>query len=97
MRLHKGDMIEIDDKHNPSLRRIMTVHRLKAENQQLFLAEHKEAGALQDRHDSKKEAYLNDPFRWDMASISSLRSRKAVKVLVDPLGNLRAARSNVPR
>ena len=52
MRLMKGDMIEIND--TDGQRRIKAVHRLKAENQQLFLAEHTEGGPLQERHDKKK-------------------------------------------
>jgi len=95
MRLHKGDTIEVDDKTDPGVRRYMTIHRLKVENQQLFLAEHKEAGPLQDRHDKKRAGFENDPFRWDMASISSLKSRQAIKVKVDEVGRVTRVRSNV--
>ncbi len=97
MRLHKGDTVEIDNKYKPGIRQIMVVHQLRAQNQQLFLALHTEGGPLQKRHESKLEIYRNDPFEWDMVSISGFKKRDARKVHIDPLGRPRLSKSNVLR
>jgi CRISPR-associated endonuclease Csn1 len=52
------------------------------------LAAHNEAGSLQDRHDSKKPENANDPFRWLLASYSTLKTLNAQRVRVDELGRL---------
>lgn len=88
MRLHKGDMIEVDD--TDGARRIKTVHRIEISANRLRLAPHNEGGKLQDRHADK-----NDPFRWDFANIPALKDRRALKMKVDAVGNVRQARSNV--
>jgi CRISPR-associated endonuclease Csn1 len=82
MRVHKGDMIEVTGKDGQ--RRIMRVVQLKIASNRLLLAEHKEAGPLQDRHDDK-----DDSFRWDMATIAKLKERCARLVHVDEIGRVR--------
>ena len=72
MRVHKGDMIEVDD--TDGLRRIKTVHRLSPSNNILYLAAHNEGGELQKRHDDK-----DDLFRWDFANIGGLKKRNAAQ------------------
>jgi CRISPR-associated endonuclease Csn1 len=86
MRVHKGDMIELADKDGK--RRIKRVVQLQISASRLCLAEHIEAGPLQDRHDSKGD-YKDDPFRWDLAAISNLKSRDARLVYVDEIGRVR--------
>lgn len=92
MRLHKGDTIEVE---HDGRRKIMVVHRLKPSSNQIFLAEHKEGGELEKRHEKKLEQYAGDPFRWDMATIGLLKARGARKVLIDEIGRVRYERSNV--
>jgi len=87
MRVHKGDMIELDDPDGE--RRLKTVHRLSPSNNILYLACHNEAGELQKRHDDK-----NDLFRWDFANIGGLKKRNARKVKIDELGRITLAKSN---
>lgn len=87
MRLSKGDMIEIDD--TDGVRRIKTVHRIEISANRIRLAAHNEGGKLNDRHKDQ-----NDPFRWDLANIHRLKARAARKVKVDPIGEVRHARSN---
>jgi len=88
MRLHKGDMIEVDDTDGE--RRVKTVHVLQPSERRVFLAPHHEGGALQKRHDNK-----DDLFRWDFANIAGLKKRNARKVKVDEVGRMKQARSNV--
>ncbi len=87
MRLHKGDMIEVDDNGK---RQIMVVHRLSPSNNVLYLAAHHEGGELAKRHNDS-----DDLFRWDFANIGKLKHRNARKVIVDEIGRLRYARSNI--
>lgn len=82
MRLHKGDLVEIDDKDG--VRRRKRVVRLSPSNNIVYLAGHNEAGDLQKRHNDKE-----DPFRWDFAAISGLNDRKARKVRVNEIGQVR--------
>lgn len=88
MRVHKGDLIEVDD--TDGQRRIKTVHRLSPSNNVLYLAAHNEGGELQKRHDDK-----DDPFRWDFANIGGLRKRNARKVRITENGQQLGVRSNV--
>jgi len=81
MRLHKGDMVEIDDKDGE--RRVKRVVRLSPSNGIVYLVAHNEAGDLQKRHDDAE-----DPFRWDFANIGGMRARGARRVKVDELGSL---------
>jgi hypothetical protein len=48
------------------------------------LAEHKEAGNLQQRNDD-----ANDDFRWLYLAFSQMKTRLARKVTVDILGRVR--------
>ena len=79
MRLHKGDLVEIDDPDG--VRRIKKVVQLREVSGHLFMATHHEAGTLQARHEDTEDA-----FRWDMASIARMNERKARKVRVDAMG-----------
>lgn len=87
MRIHKGDMIEVD--RNGS-RTLMVVHRLSPSNNVLYLAPHNEGGDLARRHSDE-----DDSFRWDFANIGGLRGRKARMLNVDEIGRLRSARTNI--
>lgn len=81
MRLHKGDLVEIDDKDGA--RRIKRVVRLSPSNGVVYLVAHNEAGDYQKRHDDPE-----DPFRWDFANIGGMRGRNARKVAVNEVGEL---------
>lgn len=80
MRVFKGDLIVVDD---GGKRTAMVVHRLDAANSRFKLAPHHETGNLDQRH-----ADPSDPFRWLMASYSTLRTLNAERVRVDELGRL---------
>lgn len=67
MRLHKGDLVEVEDNGE---RRIKRVVRINPSGGRLYLAAHDEGGELAKRHDD-----ADDPFRWDLASISKLKER----------------------
>ena len=82
MRLHKGDMIQLFDADG--VNRIKKIVRINPSANRLFLAEHQEAGVLQKRHDDK-----DDPFRWDLATISKLKERRARRVRIDQTGRVR--------
>lgn len=88
MRLHKGDMVEVEDAD--SIRRIKTVVRLSPSNNIVYLVPHNEAGDFQKRHDDK-----DDFFRWDFANIGKLRERGAIAVHIDEIGRVKRKRSNV--
>ena len=81
MRLHKNDLICVED--NPGERRIMRVVRLEPSNGRIRLAEHIEAGEISKRHDDGE-----DLFRWDLATVSKLKARKARLLHVDPIGRV---------
>ncbi len=81
MRVHKEDLIELDDKNGQ--RQIYRVVKLDVSAQRLSLAFHYEGGILQSRHEDKE-----DPFRWDFAAMSTLQKRAARKVMVDLLGGV---------
>ena len=81
MRLHKGDLVRLDHDGRP---RIMRVARLEPANNRLRMVEHVEAGELDKRH-----ADPDDPFRWLIVAFDKLRTRKARRVTVDPLGQVR--------
>ena len=88
MRVHKGDMLELDD--TDGIRRMKTVISVNPSANRLYLVEHTEGGTYQVRHDDK-----NDPFQWDLAGISRLKARNCVAVHVDAIGGKRKHRSNV--
>ncbi|WP_434625701.1 type II CRISPR RNA-guided endonuclease Cas9 [Azospirillum sp. B2RO_4] len=81
MRLHKGDLVKLE--HDGRLR-IMRVARLEPANNRLRMVEHVDAGELDKRH-----ADPDDPFRWLIVAFDKLRTRKARRVTVDPLGTVR--------
>jgi len=81
MRLHKGDFLKLE---HDGIERVMRVVRLEQKAGRLRLAEHHEAGNLQERHDDNE-----DPFRWAFVQFNHLRSRHARKVQVDMLGRVR--------
>ncbi len=81
MRLHKGDLVRLE--HNGRLR-VMRVVQLAPSNNRVVMAEHFEAGKLDERHKDQ-----NDPFCWLFAAFNTLRQRKARRVTVDPLGRVR--------
>jgi CRISPR-associated endonuclease Csn1 len=85
MRVFKGDLIALDFNGQ---RTVMVVHRLEASADRMRLAAHNESGSLQDRHESKKPEYKDDPFRWLIASYSTLKTMNAERVRVDELGRL---------
>lgn len=79
MRLHKGDLVEIDDKDG--VRRVKRVVVINPSANRFYLAVHSEGGKLQDRHDDP-----DDPFRWDLAGISSIQKRNARKIKINEIG-----------
>ena len=89
MRVHKGDMIELDEAGGGQ-RHIKTVHRLSISNNIIYLAAHNEGGELEKRNNNKED----DPFEWDRANIPGLKRRNARKVHVDEIGCVLVARSN---
>lgn len=80
MRLHKGDLVEIDDKDG--VRRVKRVVRINPSASRLYLAGHNEAGNLQERHEDPEDA-----FRWDLAGISTMKDRNARHFRVDEAGH----------
>jgi CRISPR-associated endonuclease Csn1 len=80
MRLHKGDLVEIDDKDG--IRRVKRVVRINPSANRVFLSGHNDAGNLQDRHNDG-----DDQFRWDLAGIGGMQERKATKLRVNEIGN----------
>ncbi|MCH9809488.1 MAG: type II CRISPR RNA-guided endonuclease Cas9 [Alphaproteobacteria bacterium] len=85
MRVHKGDVIELD--HNGK-RKLMSVHRLEISSKRLRLAEHFEGGQL----DKRKTA---GEFNWMFRSFEVLRKNNARLVHVDILGKVLAKNSNI--
>ncbi len=67
MRVHKGDMVEVEDGGERKIKRVV---RINPSGARLYLAAHDEGGELAKRHDDDE-----DPFRWDLASISRLKER----------------------
>jgi len=82
MRLHKNDTIQLFDEDG--VNRIKRVVRIAPSANRLMLAEHMQAGKLQERHDDKEDA-----FRWDLATIGKLKARRARQVRVDETGRVR--------
>jgi len=80
MRVFKGDLIKLEANGEEEIKR---VYRLNVAANRLWLAGARESGNLQARHDDP-----DDPFRWDFATISKLKERRARKVHVDPLGRV---------
>tara|TARA_E500000305_G_scaffold109307_1_gene113938 strand:+ start:4797 stop:7952 length:3156 start_codon:yes stop_codon:yes gene_type:complete len=80
IRLHKGDLIQVE--HN-GVRTIMRVYWLEPSNNRIRLAGNTEAGSLDKRHKDP-----DDPFRWFMAGYSTLKKSNARPVRVDVLGQV---------
>lgn len=87
MRLHKGDLVEVDD--TDGVRRIKLVVRLEPSAGRVRLVPHNEGGKLDERHNDP-----DDSFRWDLASISGLKSRNCVAVRIDAVGRKQLMKSN---
>lgn len=87
MRLHKADMIEIDEDGTRVLRRVI---RLVPSGERIFLADPNAAGSLATRNSDPA-----DPFRWQIVSAETLRKRRARAVRIDMLGRARYRKSNV--
>jgi len=83
MRLHKGDTLQLFDEDGTA-NQIKRVNGLQAKQTRVQLANHFEAGSLEKRH---KEP--DDPFRWDLATISKLMTRRARRVRIDEIGRVR--------
>ena len=82
MRVHRGDFIEADLGEG---RRVYRVVQLRPSANKVFLAQHNEGGSLQKRHKSSTE---EDPFRFMMPVYSTLKTAKARRVRVDPIGRV---------
>lgn len=80
MRVRNGDLLMLEHEGEE---KVMQVVRLNPSGNRFYLAPAHEAGKFADRH---KDA--NDDFRWDLAGISGLKSRKARLVRVTPDGQL---------
>ncbi len=80
MRVRNGDLIRLE---NEGMERVMRVVRLNPSGNRIYLAAANEAGDYQRRHDDP-----DDDFRWDLAGIGGLKSRKARLVRVTPDGQL---------
>jgi CRISPR-associated endonuclease Csn1 len=81
MRVHKGDYLQLVDDRGKT--RILRVARLEVSADRLRLADHNEAGDVNERHKSD-----SDPFRWTFASFNRLKEMKARKVTVDAVGRV---------
>jgi CRISPR-associated endonuclease Csn1 len=83
MRVHKGDLLELMD--DDGIIKIKKVVKIEPSSNRITLAEHKEAGTFQKRHDDAE-----DPFRWDFANIGKLKSRQCKLYIADELGKPKA-------
>lgn len=88
MRLHKGDLLELD--RGDGSREVKQVVQIRGASETLFLALHKDGGKLQERHDDKE-----DVFRWDMASMKSLKERNCRAVRINDIGEKQYRATNV--
>lgn len=77
MRVRNGDLLKLE---HEGVEKVMVIVRLNPSGNRLYLAPANEAGDFQSRHSDP-----DDRFRWDLATISKLRSRKArlVRVTLD--------------
>ena len=81
MRIHKNDLVVIED--DQFGKRIMKAVKLNPSAKRLYLAEHMEAGKLEQRDSDE-----HDLFSWDLATVSRLKFRKARLAHVDEAGTL---------
>ncbi len=89
MRLYKNDTIQLFDLDREGQpiagsNRIMRVVRLEPSANRMRLVGVNEAGDYDKRHNDR-----DDPFRWDLATISKLKPRRARRVRIDELGRVR--------
>lgn len=89
MRLYKNDTIQLFDLDKEGQliagsNRVRRVQRLSPSNGVLYLVGVNDAGDYQKRHNDK-----DDPFRWDFANVSKLKTRRARRVRIDALGRVR--------
>jgi len=80
MRLFKDDLLRIEYEGES---RVVRVVRLEPSANRVRLAEHKETGVLQERHDNP-----DDPFRWIFGQYDRLKEWNAEHVRVDELGRV---------
>lgn len=80
MRLFKDDLLRIDYEGESRITRVV---RIEPSQNRVRLAEHKETGVLQDRHEN-----ADDPFRWIFGQYDRLKEWKAEHVRVDELGRV---------
>ena len=80
MRLYKDDLLRLDHEGRTKIVRVV---RLEPSASRVRLAEHKDTGVLQERHDD-----LDDPFRWIFGQYDRLKDWKAERVRVDELGRV---------
>jgi CRISPR-associated endonuclease Csn1 len=90
MRLHKGDLIELDD--DDGRRVVKRIVQISPVNGRVLLAGHNEAGALRDRNNAPD---TEDAFSWDSSVWSSLKARNAIAVRIDELGRVAKRKSNI--
>jgi len=89
MRIHKEDTLQLfdwDDEEGavvPDSNSIKRAVRLAPSNSRIYLCGLNDAGDLQKRHDDRE-----DDFRWDLATISKLKVRRARRVRIDELGKV---------
>lgn len=89
MRLFKNDTVqvfELDDEGHPikGSNMVKRVVRMEPSANRVRLASCSDAGNLDQRHKDE-----DDPFRWDLATISKLKARRARRVRIDELGRVR--------
>lgn len=80
MRVHKGDLLMLE---KDGIDRVMQVVKLQPSSSTFALAEHSAGGSFQKRHDD-----TDDSFRWDFATFSKLKDRRARLIHVDPSGKV---------
>ena len=83
MRVYKGDFLQLYESDGVS-NCVKRVYQLKPSASQIVLADHREGGELQKRHDSP-----DDSFRWDFATISKLKIRRARRARFTAAGRMK--------
>lgn len=80
MRVRNGDLLKL---LHEGVEKVMRVVRLSPSNSILYLVGVSDSGTYQDRHKDPQ-----DPFRWDYATISKLKTRQARLVRVTADGQI---------
>ena len=83
--LQQGDMLAVE---TDGVRRICRVVKFREDGSELTVCDHNEAGPLKARDESKKEPYLNDPFRYLHLRVSTLQKYRARQVRIDEIGQV---------